>query len=840
MNALKIIENEIVQIGYKPAGIIRDYTFADVMAPMGPQRSIALAAFTQTPASYRTAAFGVVADDTPDIAQALMGYRALGAPIMLSISENSIKVWKIRSKIEAKLIGEYTLDQIPALFRKESKQWSPESIHRAKSIGEIAPEYQLDFVDIGLLPAIEGEIHLKLDRLLKEVFSTLEDSGKSRNIKRIDYRTLFQVTFRLLAAKILLDREHKQALEWEPSDINSTFFGIANYYSLNQIQPDKDIGAWEDFNSAWQQLRNAISFRNISADDLAFVYENTLVTTETRKTFGTHSTPRQVAEYVVANLGLNQLPMQSLRVFEPFSGAGVFLVSAIRHIRDLLPNNWNDQQRHKFLTERITGSEIDSFACEVSSLSLILADYPNANGWHISTEDLFKDNALAEKARGSNVILCNPPFEDFSIEERKRYKNISSRSVHKPVAVLETILDNAPDAIGFVLPKGFILEKQYGKIREKLEKNYSSIEVVSLPDRIFQVSAIESSIFIAKEKRTAVRKSKVQLTSTTVNDADRTLFLKTGMVTSKRHREKLFSEEKTGQLWVEELSDVWECLATHPTLGEIANIHRGLEWNYTQSLAVSPDKKQGFVRGLHSVAGKTIEQFRISNQAYLDTRKESLRTKAFDKPWGKPKIIANNVRLSRSPWRLAAFHDKEKLVCSQQFIGIWPREGSNINLDALSAILNSPLANAFISINSPQERFRISILKKLPLPRKLNEDRISKLVEQYQETLALDSILFEYGRDNKLNELLIGIDAEVLRAYDLPPRLEKSLLNHFRGYTRPVNHDFRGWFPEDFTPCIPLHEYIGQDYKKITGNWVQKVFTPLSSSAAKLLRDYMD
>jgi len=88
MNALQIIENEFAQIGYSRSGMIRDYTFADVLTPSGQQRSVDLAAFTQTPASYRTAAFGVIREDEPDISQALMGYRALGAPLMLSISEN--------------------------------------------------------------------------------------------------------------------------------------------------------------------------------------------------------------------------------------------------------------------------------------------------------------------------------------------------------------------------------------------------------------------------------------------------------------------------------------------------------------------------------------------------------------------------------------------------------------------------------------------------------------------------------------------------------------------------------------------------------------------------------
>lgn len=94
----------------------------------------------------------------------------------------------------------------------------------------------------------------------------------------------------------------------------------------------------------------AISFRNISSDSLAFVYENTLVTKDTRKRFGTHSTPRQVADYVVNRLDLSKFDLKELTVFEPFTGAGAFLVAALRHMRDLLPEGFQVRSGMRFLS----------------------------------------------------------------------------------------------------------------------------------------------------------------------------------------------------------------------------------------------------------------------------------------------------------------------------------------------------------------------------------------------------------------------------------------------------------------------------------------------------------
>ena len=188
--------------------------------------------------------------------------------------------------------------------------------------------------------------------------------------------------------------------------------------------------------------------------------------------------------------------------------------------------------------------------------------------------------------------------------------------------------------------------------------------------------------------------------------------------------------------------------------------------------------------------------------------------------------------------RCAASPDRSGLVCSQQFFGIWPLNTS-IDIDVLAALLNSPISNSYLTIFSPAKGLRISKLKGLPIPTTLDSEYISKLVKQYQLT-ATKLPLEDCEREHKLNTLLVEIDAYILRAYDLPPRLERKLLEFFRCYKRPVAASFEGWFPPDFSPCIPLHEYITSDYSQITGKWIKDVFKPLTPSEAKILQDYLD
>jgi hypothetical protein len=94
--------------------------------------------------------------------------------------------------------------------------------------------------------------------------------------------------------------------------------------------------------------------------------------------------------------------------------------------------------------------------------------------------------------------------------------------------------------------------------------------------------------------------------------------------------------------------------------------------------------------------------------------------------------------------------------------------------------------------------------------------------------------------DKRAAETLNEIDAAVLAAYDLSPRLERRVLEYFRGEVRPTLHEWQHWFPENFTPYIPLHEYLSPQYQKATTPWVQQIFTPLPEEEAEALARHMD
>lgn len=826
MNAVETIESAARATGYRAEAVRRNYAFADVLDPAAATREVPLVAFTQTPPSYRSAALAVVEGKGANAEDVVRTHRALGAPLLFVVEDDDVTVWQVRSSEPPRVLERLTVSELPALFERNRAVWNPDAIHRAKSVGAMEKGYQLDFIDLGLLPAIEGEIHAKLDRLLVE---TLSAATAAKGGRGLDPRLLFRVVFRLLAAKVLQDRGHPYANGWDSSDLASVLTGIESYYSLAAIPAAVQRVVPPAFVAAWERLREGINFSNISADDLAFVYENTLVTPEARKLFGTHSTPRQVAEYVVGRLELHRHEPESIKIYEPFAGAGVFLVSALRHLRDLLPIDWTDQKRHSFLVQQLAGDEIDPFACEVAMLSLILADYPNQNGWHIREADLFEEDALKEAMSAHNVILCNPPFEAFTPSEKGRYP-IAAETYSKPAAVLNAALDAHPLALGFVLPRPFILERQFAEQRRRIEKLYGSVELVELPDRIFGASDIEASLLIATERRPPAP-AVLTLRSTEIADRDRVRFLKTGATTVRRELVRPTEDEPSGNLWIPPLASLWEYLDSYPRLGERLRPSWGLQWTYNQSEAFSDRRQPGFRKGLHSA--RQLRQFALNKPVWLDYRREYVR-RAYDQDWDQPKLIMNEARLSRGPWRIGAALDTGGLLYSQQFFGLWPRTTtSERELLSLCAVLNGPLANAFIAIHSPAKGIRANAVASIPVPPALPHD-IADLVSEYTSALANPQLLQDDSA--RLAALLMHIDAAVLDAYDLPPQLERNLLTYFRDAERPISHDWTHWDDVVPMPGLRLAERVSGRFRP-RGNWIAEVFRPLPENEAVLLRE---
>jgi hypothetical protein len=219
---------------------------------------------------------------------------------------------------------------------------------------------------------------------------------------------------------------------------------------------------------------------------------------------------------------------------------------------------------------------------------------------------------------------------------------------------------------------------------------------------------------------------------------------------------------------------------------------------------------------MRGVAPRTdFNVFEIPLMSYLSIKPEDQRVDAWRREWQKPKAILNKSARSRGAWRLAAFADSEGVTCYQTFIGVWPKS-DRYDEWLVSAILNSPVANAFVAAREGKTDITIETLLSIPCPRFTGAQatEVRNLISRYQRATALP---LQGGAPDATSELLLKrIDALVLSAYAMPPRLERHLLDFFRGHVRPTPHTFGDYFPDDLEVYFSLSDYLSPGFAAAT------------------------
>lgn len=811
-NVMQNIKQEFQDLGYVGNLLQESYAYADVLGTDSEYvvRQVPLAAFCQDPPSYRTAAFGVTIANGHCGSEFIQTLRSLGAPQILEIGDDEVSRWKVTVKGKPVLLDAVGLSDLPGLFAHHKEEWTPQRVLRAKA--DILPATQLDFLDLGLLPLLDNEVRTKLDRLLQNTISLALDTfeQKSPFLEEL-YPSLFRLVFRLIASKVLADRNHPG--HWVSEDPGFAIEAIEEFYFKGD-KPEPVLDDYETQNAIWEHIRNTFHFQNLSVDSLAYVYENTLVTSNTRKLFGIHSTPPVIAEYIVRQLPFHTLALTERRVFEPFSGHSVFLVAAMQRMRDLLPSDMSPEERHQYFVEMLSGIEIDAFAREVARLSLMLADYPNPDGWNLYQGDALNSPLFAKELERANIVLCNPPFGKFDADEREVYGHLSSD--WKPAEILYRVLQNPPELLGFVLPRIFLTGQSYEQTRSLIGDTYSSVEILALPDNVFQHSEAESVLLLSS----GLNGGTVHLQTGEVHrrDLDDFYTARQYWYDDTRNVEdagKVFADN----MWQPPLEGVWQATAEMKRLSDLSLIHRGIQYKIpfaeNESDLVAYENYQGFMPGLHKVQN-AVEPFIVADSIFLNMDPSLMLTAANAFSWEKPKLIVNASRQSRGPWTLSASVDYTGLVVYRNFHGIWPTGG--LALEVLAAIMNGPMANAFVSARGENRYIRISTLKDIPVPEftKSQQQDIVSLVRQYIYVRESWSQKKDSAREerNRCLTLLHLIDAEILKAYDLEPKLERMLLDYFNGYSRLGPVEFTGYFPPTFKPFIPWHLYISEGFRK--------------------------
>ena len=167
---------------------------------------------------------------------------------------------------------------------------------------------------------------------------------------------------------------------------------------------------------------------------------------------------------------------------------------------------------------------------------------------------------------------------------------------------------------------------------------------------------------------------------------------------------------------------------------------------------------------------------------------------------------------------MAAFPDAAGLACYQTYFGVWPKS-SDMDEWSLSAVLNSPVANAFVATREGKTDITKETLVLVPVPvfTEAQRNALRGLIKRYQErTSGLRGAATALNATDDAEALLKQIDALVLSAYKMPPRIERQLLDFFNGWERPVKHSFSQYFPSDFSVYFSLSDYLSPNFASAT------------------------
>lgn len=804
-------------LGYGGRLCQRGYEFSDWFSGSNERIHVPAATFARHPADYDSACLAIFLQNGGGPP---LRYRSLGAPFGIEVLEDGIVPWSIGhdEKATRAPVGRIPAEAMDRFFSAIQSKWRPADVLRAKNIGSGATMAEIDWIDQGLIPALEGEISRKLVGLLSRALSAGQTTFRKETGGKPDAEELYRLVFRLLAGKVFHDRKVGDFKHLDATDnAREVLRAVCDYYK----EPNNYLANRAAQQAVAEELWTGLSFQNLSVDALALVYENTLVDDQLRRDNGIHSTPHRIARYIVDRLPFESIPEQDRVVVEPCSGHGVFLVAALKRMRDLLSPDWDARKRHRYFADRLLGFERDPFAREVSKLCLTLADFPNPNGWKLEKADVFTSRKLTEELGNATIVLCNPPFEEFSKSERAQYG--TAVGALKPLEVLKRVLrDSQPSAcLGFVMPRTMLDGQSYREVRGDLASRYGRLELVTLPDqKVFRHADVETVLLIASGQS----KGTVQVHLGEVTKASLPRFLDNGSFSRDDVGEITAEAAEKDGLHVPELQAIWDHLAHLPKLESVVEMHRGVEWQppFDEAKYISLKERIGWWKGLRNVE-EGFDSFSPPPPCWLNPAPEFRRRNAWDFDWSQPKVIINAARKARGSWRLAAAPDDTGLVCTQRYHCLWPSNGWSIK--ALSALLNSPLVSAFVATREGKRDVRKQTLQACPIPRLTPSQMVALdgLVDAYMGVMNQDasSRLELWGGDdwqNRARRILLEMDALILQGYGLPPWLERRLLDFFRGETRPVPFTFGDYYPSDFAPNIPLRLLISQQFRSSTAS----------------------
>lgn len=807
------IRSQIVGCGYRNDLLRNNFVLNGKTVP--------IVGFSQIPFDTRTSCV-IIGNVGADPKRQVEEFRPIGAPLVFLIREGELQWWRLGAS-STEWIESVREDHIDDFFEKNKASFAPDAIYRAKTWGRFRHEHQLHFVDIGLMPLVESEIGHALERLIERNVSSLKSRlnwGEAMTDEQGHW--LLKSVFWLVSAKILKDKGVDSFSGIDLTNIEQTFATLARHYGTPAIPVSSKLKT-SGLENVASDISRFSSLALATTESLAYVYENTLISSATRSELGTHSTPPYLVDYIVGQLAewIEQMQPEERSVFEPACGHAAFLVSATRLLTELLPQNKSTLgRRRQYLRSRIHGIDRDPFALELARLALTLADIPNPDGWDLQPVDMFLTDDIEKQASQNTILLANPPFEKFTQAERKKYSNskLGFKYLYKATETLSRAIRalNPGAVFGVVLPQTFLHNAESRDFRQFICEHCELKEICLFPDKVFSFADAESAIIIGRrtDDRQALNNNEIRYRHVREPMLDH--FKKNFEASTESL--VVQSDFNAGNGWtfkVPDLAEVWKWLEKNPKLDEFARVGQGLIYHGKQlpagAITYSQSRFDGAVRGFVRF-DSGLEIHSLPAEFWLNISDDVVKANKIGTITNVPQVLLNYAPSSRGPWRLKALKDSRGHAVTSRFIVVRPLADSNVqDLNVYWAILNSPVANSFAFSHLSKRDNLAGLLQQFPLPQRGADcSRLSELVAAYFDRTANTK---KYKIE--LSDILTQIDIEVLRLYGLPLPLEQMVLSMFEGYRRVgVPFEFTRYIPSDVPGAIRYEQF-----QRFSGDW---------------------
>lgn len=841
---VELLVPHLQQCGYAPSQLARSFAFDRVIVPV--------VGFAVRPWDAWSACVAVV-EGNGDSRAAANRVARLGAPTVFVCSHAGVDWWAIGPD-GPKSKREFSWREIRAAIRADRAILSPSRIYSSKLRKPGSHSSQLWFFDAGLMPAVEKSRGEALTRLVDRTIDGLTKALASRLSSPQAQENVYRTVFWLLAAKILQDKGVDNFIRLNLRDVDEVFARIGRHHGETSRFPPFGSTGRPAIDAAAEQIAQSGSLADVTSESLGHVYENALIDSaagskreptstrryDLRKELGIHSTPSALVNHMLSQLWplIEQIRPEDRHVFEPACGHAPFLTAAMRWLRDW-GSHANSELQHQYLKDHLHGIEKEPFAIEVAKLHLVLADAPHGNRWDVTLGDMFTGTVLEDRAKEARIFLANPPYEraDFAAGGRARGAAMT-KSRRKVDEVLARALPNLPagSVMGVVVPQGFLRSAEARDLRSRLLADWSLSEVALFDDRLFDHACQETAILLGRRERPS---SSHTLQYRRVRNVDMHAFKeRLAFSAESRVPQSRLASVDACNLALPELEGVWRFLQGAPVLGDVATIAKGLEIDERSikrtPAAESRVRKSGYEEVVRRAEGD-YGIHELPEVTWINFRVAKIRRSGPEPRSGVPQVLLNYTRAGVGRWRLRAILDEKGRVATRRFLVIRSTQEATPPL-FLWAILNSPIGNAFVSSHCGERDIPIRVVRMLPLPRLETTQVINvcHCADAYLRAARSPGAAPLYGHSPPdTTDALRRMDAEVLRLYDLPPRLERELLDYFRGEKRKgLAFVFPDYFPGGFNPYVPLHEYIAEDYYESSAGALSRAFQPVRSAAA--------